>query len=156
MSNRSTRGKRHLLVGHLVSDQGGEFIGEPFERVLATHRIRHRFGAVGEHGSIAIIERLWLTIKSALDHNDLPRLRFDDIQRRIAAAIDWYARLRPHSTLRGATPRERYLGLRSGCLDAAKPPRGRRGEPCLPREDIELRFALAEEKRLPYLVRRAA
>jgi len=142
----------HLLVSAVVSDQGGEFTGEAFESALRRRGIAHLFGAVGQHGSIAVLERLWKTLKGALEVNDLPRLQFEDFERRLTVAIDWYARLRPHSSLKGATPRERYLRLRPACLDAQPAPRGRKGEPGTP-HDTEIRYALADEKRLPYLVR---
>jgi len=51
---------------HLITDQGGEFTGEEFIDAVDRHGIRQRFGAVGKSGSIAIIERLWKTLKYEL------------------------------------------------------------------------------------------
>lgn len=146
---------QHVLVSALVTDQGGQFTGEAFETLLRERGIDHRFGAAGEHGSIAIIERLWRTLKDALAVNELPRLQFPEFERRLRAAIDWYARLRPHSRLKGATPLERYLRLPPACLDAQPAPRGKRGEEGSPHH-AEIRYALPDERRLPYLVRTAA
>lgn len=143
---------RRLAVRHVLTDQGTQFTADLFEDVMKKHGIQHRLGAVGEHGSIAVVERLWLTLKTALVVNDLPRLRFADFHRRLAAAIDWYARLRPHSHLRGATPHEPYHDLHPACLDAVSPARALPGHPS-PGLGLTLCYALPLERRLPYLVR---
>jgi len=44
-----------------------EFTGEPFLKALADIGADPRIGAVGEHRSIAVTERFWLTAKTALD-----------------------------------------------------------------------------------------
>ena len=52
-----------------MSDQGGCFIGRVSRRSLRRLGVRQRFGAIGNKGSIALIERLWRTLK------DTPGLR---------------------------------------------------------------------------------
>ena len=42
---------------HMITDQGGEFICPHYTTWCRWRRIRPRFGAVGKHGSIAIVER---------------------------------------------------------------------------------------------------
>ena len=143
------------MTRYVVTDQGAQFTSAAFKELLQSHHIKHREGAIGQHGSIAVIERLWLTLKQALDVDRVPDLHFADFQRRFGAAIDWYARRRPHTYLRGATPHERYLGLRPACEDAVSPPRALAGV-VMPKPPIELHYALPLEKRLPYLVRSAA
>ncbi len=57
---------RHGPPKHFVSDQGPQFTASAFRERLKTLSVRHRFGAIGKTGSIALIERLWLTLKERL------------------------------------------------------------------------------------------
>ncbi len=137
---------------HFVSDHGGQFVGEAFQAALAQTGTDHRLGAVGQHGSIAIVERCQRTIKDALDleHCDVivPAL----LQERLDAVMHWYDHLRPHSALGGATPAEVFAGVDSPAWHARPAPRGRPGEETPPL-GIAIRFALELEQRLPYLER---
>jgi transposase InsO family protein len=54
---------RHGPPKHLISDQEGIFTGEALATLLRDWAIKHRFGAVGKHGSIAVTERLIWTLK---------------------------------------------------------------------------------------------
>jgi transposase InsO family protein len=140
---------------HSVSDQGPQFTSEVFRRALDQHRVRHRYGALGRTGSIALIERFFLTLKGITQLAAKPPLLRCDLERRLALSLAYYAHLRPHQGLGGMTPVERFLGLRPAHLDAVFPPRGRPGEESPASPPIALRF-LDPEKRLPYLVQRAA
>jgi transposase InsO family protein len=117
---------------HLISDQGAQFTSDLFRDVLACLRVRQRFGAVGEKGSIALIERFWRTIKQAARLRPLPPLTQDDLERRLEVALAHYAYFRPHRGLSGATPAEIFFGERPAHLDALPPPRGRLGDPARP------------------------
>jgi len=46
----------------LITDRGAQFTSETFQAALARLGIEHRLGAVGESGSIAILERYWKTL----------------------------------------------------------------------------------------------
>ena len=48
---------------HLISDQGSVFTGEVFAELLGKYKIKHRLGAIGKHGSIAVTERINKTLK---------------------------------------------------------------------------------------------
>ena len=48
---------------HIISDQGGVFIGEVFAELLGKYNIKPRLGAIGNHGSIAVTERVNKTLK---------------------------------------------------------------------------------------------
>ena len=48
---------------HLITDKGPQFWNEDFKAWCRGKEIRPRFGARGQHGSIAVIERLILTLK---------------------------------------------------------------------------------------------
>jgi transposase InsO family protein len=141
---------------HSVSDQGAQFKSRAFRRSLARLGIRHRYGAIGRTGSIAIIERFFRTLKAIARLRAKPPLLRVDLERRLALALDYYVWLRPHQALAGATPAEIYSGCRPARCDAVQPPRGRPGEGTgIPPPPLELRY-LDPEQRLPYLVRKAA
>jgi putative transposase len=140
---------------HSVSDQGSQFTSQIFRKTLEHHGVRHRYGAVGQTGSIALIERFFLTLKTVTKVAERPPLLRTDLEGRLAPFFPYYACLRPHQGLGGSTPAERFLALPLAHLEAIPPPRGR------PREQVDvtppftLRF-LDSEKRLPHLARRAA
>jgi transposase InsO family protein len=140
---------------HSVSDQGPQFTAEVFRTSLARHRVRHRYGAIGRAGSIALIERFFRTLKSIASLRARPPLLRADLERRLASALEYYLRLRPHRGLAGATPFESMLGLRPAHLDAVPPPRGRPGEAVEVLPPFELRY-LGPDRSLPYLLRKAA
>jgi len=147
--------KRHGAPRHFVSDHGEQFTGEPFQNALHTLGTRPRLGAIGESGSIAIVERLWRTLKQILDIQERPEVVLDLLARRVQLAVLWYNHLRPHMSLKGATPVEVYLALRPAHLDAIPAPRGWPGQPGPPIE-IEFRFMDGDHRRLPYFLRRSA
>jgi hypothetical protein len=58
---------------HLIVDQGPEFKCEHFENVWSkAWNILLRFGAVGKHGSIAVVERFHRTMKELLRQITVP------------------------------------------------------------------------------------
>jgi len=48
---------------HLVTDRGKQFTARSFRRGCRRAGIRQRFGAIGIHGSIALVERCIRTLK---------------------------------------------------------------------------------------------
>ncbi len=48
---------------HLVTDKGPQFCNKDFKPWCRGKHIKPRFGAIGQHGSIAVVERLILTLK---------------------------------------------------------------------------------------------
>lgn len=140
---------------HSVSDQGPQFTAEDFQTSLARHGVRHRYGAIGRTGSIALIERFFRTLKSIGALRARPPLLRDDLERRLGLAFGYYLWLRPHRGLDGATPAECMLGLRPAHLDAVPPPRGQPGEAVEASLPFELRY-LGPDRSLPYLLGKAA
>jgi transposase InsO family protein len=139
---------------HTVSDQGVQFKSGPFRNALAKLGIKHRYGAIGKTGSIALIERFFRTLKTIAGLHSRPPLLRRDLERRLALAFLYYLWLRPHQALAGATPGEVHLGPTISPA-AVPPPRGRPGEPL----QVSLRFEIGHldpEKRLPYLLSQAA
>ena len=96
---------------HIVCDQGPQFDGDAFRRWCRRTGIEPpRYGAIGKHGSLAVIERLILTLKTLLRCLPLVSLRKSTFRREVALAIHWYNAHRPHMTLGGRTPSEIYAG----------------------------------------------
>ncbi len=50
--------------GHLITDHGPQFTAEAFDAWCRRHDIQQRFGAIGKHGSLAVIERLIKSLKN--------------------------------------------------------------------------------------------
>lgn len=140
---------------HSVSDQGSQFTSKEFRRALGRRGVRHRYGAIARSGSIALIERFFRTLKAVADTRVRPPLLRADLERRLAFAFDYYAWLRPHQGLAGATPAEIFLDQRPAHLDALAPPRRRPGETVPFTPPCEIRH-LDSVHRLAYLVRKAA
>jgi transposase InsO family protein len=151
----ATAARRFGPPRHSVSDQGPQFTSLAFRHALARRGIRHRYGALGKSGSIALLERFFRTLKTIAETRPRPPLLRTDLERRLAVAFDYYVWLRPHHGLGGATPAEVFLGRRPAHLDAVPPPRGQPGQHVELTPPIEIRY-LDAEHRLPYLVRQAA
>jgi transposase InsO family protein len=96
---------------HLIVDQGAEFKCEHFEHVWCRAKdILPRFGAVGKHGSIAVVERFHRTLKELLRLTTIPEDQ-TKFERELGVIIDWYNEHRPHETLDGKTPNEGLVAL---------------------------------------------
>jgi hypothetical protein len=146
--------EEHGRPSHFVSDQGRCFKGQIFRRKLRRLEVKQRFGAVGKKGSIALIERLWRTLKDTLGLRLLRPLVAEDLMQKIELGLIHYAYFRPHQGLGGATPAEMYFGRTPSHPSAIPPPRGRPGEGPM---DSPFRVEyLDAERLLPVLVRKAA
>ena len=96
---------------HLVTDQGPQFSCDNFKPWCQRKGIRPRFGAIGQHGGIAVIERLILTVKQGISWLTLVPLRRRAFLRELRYLAAWYNSHRPHMTLGGRTPDEVYHRL---------------------------------------------
>ena len=139
---------------HFVSDKGRQFTAKRFRKTLLRLGTRQRFGAIGKYGSIAIIERLWRTLKHTLRLRSFKPLTKRELERRLELGLYYYTYLRPHQGLGGATPAEIHFGRPPAHLAAVHPPRAR------PREGphscpFEIDY-VDTDKMLPVLIRRAA
>ena len=97
---------------YVICDKDSIFWCDGFKRWCRRKRIRTRFGAVGQHGSIAVIERFIRTMKGEGTRRILVPQRQTDCQREFTHFIAWYNEYRPHSKLEGRTPNEAYFRLR--------------------------------------------
>jgi transposase InsO family protein len=150
----SRTAKRHGRPAHFISDHARCFTGRVFRHKLRGLGVKQRFGAIGKKGSIALIERLWRTLKDALGLRLLRPLAAEDLMEKIELGLVHYAHFRPYQALGGATPAEIYFGRTPAHLSAIPPPRDRPG-----RGPVDLPFRVAyldAERLLPVLVRKAA
>jgi len=96
---------------YIISDQGTQFEGE-FHEWCKANGVRPRFGAVGESGSIAIIERFFRSLKGEmLRRLSVLPLSKVALGKELAAWLDWHHHHRPHQGLGGQTPAEVLRGL---------------------------------------------
>ena len=92
-------------------------------KTLAGLGIKQRFGAIGQTGSSAIIERFWRTLKEMLLLKVRPPLTASDLQAKLLAGLYYYAYHKPHQGIRGATPSELYYSQTPICQAAVRPRR---------------------------------
>ena len=95
---------------YVISDKGKEFDSRAFKEWCSGRGIRPRYGAVGQHGSIAIIERFIRSMKDECTRRVLVPLRLDAVRHELACHATWYNEHRPHQGLGGRTPMEVYEG----------------------------------------------
>ena len=103
---------RHGAPKHLISDQEGVFAGEVFAALMRDWNIKQRFGAVGRHGSIAVTERVILTLKQEWLKR-VPVIRgLDHLSQLLDDFCEYYNHWRGHSTIGGAVPSVIHRGDR--------------------------------------------
>jgi len=111
---------------HFISDQGRQFIAKDFKRWCRRRGIRHRFGAIGKYGSLAVIERCIRTAKAECTRRlVLVPFRLAAIEQELALYFAWYNGRRPHTPLDGATPDEVHHHRRFACRAPRFEPRPR-------------------------------
>jgi len=118
---------------YIVCDRGGQFDCSSFRAWCKRKGIKPpRYGAIGKHGSIAVVERVILTLKGVLAYLPLVPYRREAFQRELADIADWYNEHRPHTWLGGRTPDEVYAGRFPANRRPRFEPRSRwpRGSPC--------------------------
>jgi putative transposase len=93
---------------YIICDQGEQFSCGKSEAWCRAKGIQPRFGAVGQHGSIAIIERTIRTIKGIACGLCMIPTRREKFRRELQYILEWYNEHRPHRALGGRTPNEVY------------------------------------------------
>ncbi len=96
----------------LICDKGKQFWCQGFNAWCKRKDIRPRFGATGQHGSIAVVERFIQTVKVECTRKLLVSLRPQTFGQELAWFSVWYNERRPHTTLGGGTPDEVYFRQR--------------------------------------------
>jgi len=117
---------------HLITDRGPQFDCHQYKAWCCRKGIKPRFGALGQHGSIAVTERLILTLKQNLAWLPLIPLQRRVFLRQILELAAWYNGHRPHMSLDGRTPEEVYGRQRPANRQPRFEPRPRwpRSSPC--------------------------
>jgi transposase InsO family protein len=131
---------------HMISDQASVFTGDAFAELLRQWNIKPRFGAVGQHGSIGVTERVIKTLKYEW-LRCVPIIKgFDDLTSLCVEFENWYNTWRPHMTLDGFRPDDLYY--------SRKPEMPKRSAKTVP-SNIE-RHVFAETRLTAYRLRAAA
>jgi transposase InsO family protein len=87
---------------YLVCDRGVQFDCRGFREWCKRKGVKPpRYGAVGKHGSIAVVERCILTVKTLLACLPLVPYRREAFKRELDAIVQWYNEHRPHEYLGG-------------------------------------------------------
>jgi transposase InsO family protein len=90
---------------HIVSDRGAQFRSD-YRDWCTTNAVKPRFGPIGKHGSIAVLERMIKTLKDECLRKIFVPCTLASMQAGLDAFVLWYNNARPHSALGGATPAE--------------------------------------------------
>jgi len=117
---------------YLICDKDKVFWCERFMDLCRYRGIKPRYGAVGKHGSIAVVERAIKTLKDECTRRILVPQRRKAFRRELLSFLDWYNEYRPHMRLDGRTPNEVYFRQRpANRCPRVEPRKGwPRGSPC--------------------------
>jgi transposase InsO family protein len=117
---------------YIICDKGQQFWCSVFKDWCDGNGIKPRFGAVGQHGSIALTERFILSLKNECTRIILVPLSSDGFDVELTSFANWYNHSRPHSSLSGKTPHEVYHDVLPACERPRYETRARwpRGAPC--------------------------
>lgn len=96
---------------YIITDKGSQFWCAPWRRFCSERAIRPRFGAVGKHGSIAVVERFIRAMKQECVSRLLVPLSLTAMRYELGLYVVWYNEHRPSQALGGRTPWEVHAGL---------------------------------------------
>ena len=91
---------------HLVTDHGRQFTALAFRQAVRSLGIQPRYGAVHRHGSIAVIERWWKSMKVEYARGLHLFRPVRAIETKLRAYVRWFNEERPHQGLGQRTPDE--------------------------------------------------
>ena len=94
---------------HLITDQGVAFKGA-FQRWCVRNSVQLRYGAIGKHGSIAVIERFFRSLKQEFLRRIFIPLSPQRMMQAITAYATWFNLHRPHQAHHGRTPADVLFG----------------------------------------------
>ncbi len=117
---------------YIICDKGAQFWCDGFRRWCKRRCIRPRFGAVGRHGSIAIVERFIRSMKDEFTRRVLLPLRQAAMLATMQSYVSWFNAHRPHTALDGSTPDDVYHSKHPANRYPSVEPRARwpRGSRC--------------------------
>ncbi|MEW6363637.1 MAG: DDE-type integrase/transposase/recombinase [Acidobacteriota bacterium] len=101
--------QRYGCPKHFVTDKAPVFTGPAFAGFLGKHGVKHRTGAVGQHGSISITERLFESFKYEWLRR-VPFIRgFAHLLELCNSFATWYGQWRPHQGIAGGLPDDAHM-----------------------------------------------
>ena len=100
--------KRFGPPKHLITDQEPVFSGLAFGELVRQFGILQRFGAIGQHGSVAVTERVIKTLKYEWLQCAILIKSFAHLDSLCASFSFWYNGWRSHMSLNGACPDDCY------------------------------------------------
>jgi len=106
---RRTVSKPAKAPKYIICDKGPQFWCQGFRAWCRRRGIRPRFGAVGRHGSIAVVERFIRSMKAECTRRLLIPMRRNAFREELSLYAEWYNEHRPHQALDGRTPNEIYF-----------------------------------------------
>jgi putative transposase len=117
---------------HIITDRDRIFDCTAYRKWCKRKGLRPRYGAVGQYGSVSVIERFIRSMKREATRKIRVPLSQDAMRREISYYVAWYNEHRPHSGLLGRTPAEVFEGKRPANRKPRFEPRYRwpRGSPC--------------------------
>jgi transposase InsO family protein len=110
---------------YIITDKGRQFRCPSFQRWCRHQGIRPRFGAIGKHGSLAIVERFMRSLKTECTRKMMVPVRLAAMQREVALYVLWHNRYRPSQAHGGRTPWEVHTGLPPANVGPRFEPRAR-------------------------------
>lgn len=116
----------------IISDRGSQFDCKHFQSWCKRRKIRIRYGAVGKHGSIAVVERFIRTLKEYCRALPIVPTEPRAFMRELHWFQTWFNEHRPHAGLNGRTPNEVYERRFPAHRKPRYEPRAKwpRGSPC--------------------------
>jgi len=128
--------------GDIVFDKGPQFFCEEMRQWCKDNGIDWRYGKVGEHGSVAVIERYFRTLKTECTRRILVPNVLEAFDEELKIWVEYFNAHRPHSRHDGKTPDEVYFNLPAANSEPRFEPRPRARDhtPCArPRTMIDTR-----------------
>ncbi|NQU65777.1 MAG: transposase [SAR324 cluster bacterium] len=93
---------------HLISDHGSVFTSAAFREFIDSNKVEIRYGAIGEHGSIAVTERVIETLKYEWLKKVAIIRGYRHLVKLCNEFTEWYNDWRPHEFLGSATPADAF------------------------------------------------
>ncbi len=91
---------------YLICDHGSQFDCDAFKAWCHRKGIKPRFGALGKHGRIAVIERMIQTLKNEGTRRILVPLKRTGFRREVSLFIDWFIESRREMSFADCSPNE--------------------------------------------------
>jgi len=87
--------KRRIAPNHIITDKDRIFVSRRFKRWCRRRRIRQRYGAIGKHGSISVVERFIRSLKKECTRQILVPIQIDRMRRELKHYSSWYNEYAP-------------------------------------------------------------